>query len=165
MIHFPVAVFMPKQNAKSLEALLAPYGKTIAVAPFSHRTPENNLTGNSDTPSTINPNPKWDSWSVGGKWADTLLLKGSRGIKNGVSAARVSDIDFAAMQRRDGTVFCTSDVITPDGKWHSAEDRSRLGFLFGEASSNWLWTRSYHARFIKQAIKRRWRLVIVDCYI
>ena len=164
-IDFLLAVFTPEPDKKSLEALLAPYGKTTTVAMNPYGLRKNTPRINSDTPTTINPHPKWSKWCVGGIWDGTLLLKGSKSKAKGVSVARVSDIDFGAMQRRSKFVFCTSDVVTPDGIWHSSRDRGKLGFLLGKSASELLWNSLYYTRFIKPAIRCRWSLVLVNCRI
>lgn len=52
--------------------------------------------GSVTTYSTVNPDAKWDYWTIGGRWENTLLVKESstQNKDNLVSQARIRDLDF-----------------------------------------------------------------------
>lgn len=110
MSHFTVAVFM-SDDKQSVDDLLAPYDENIQVAPYMTTT-KDQLNGDVDLLSTYNPKSKWDWYEIGGRWKGLLILKnekkGLRGtpgstteMTEGYDGAFVSDVDFAAMKRRD----------------------------------------------------------------
>lgn len=52
--------------------------------------------------STYNPKSKWDWWEVGGRWS-----------------GEINDRDFGPMREVPDEAFST-DVVTPDGEWHTS---------------------------------------------
>lgn len=61
---------------------------------------ENELSPDGDLLSTYNPNSKWDWYTIGGRWAGMLILKGKSKKARGCNAAFASEIDFEAMQSK-----------------------------------------------------------------
>lgn len=59
---------------------------------------EDSLSENGDLLSTYSPNSKWDWYTVGGRWAGMLMLKGKNAKV--CDAAYVTEIDFEVMQRK-----------------------------------------------------------------
>ena len=162
------------------------------------------LNANGDLLSTYNPDSKWDWYDIGGRWQGLLILKGNKeGLRGspsfgekmseGYDGAFVSDIDFAAMKRRDAaeidpyekamedaelrgiflgredycermTTFHTYAAVTPDGEWHAAGE---MGWFEPSETpeEERAWQLDYHERFIQPAIENHLYMVIVDCHI
>ena len=163
MGHFSVAVFTT-DNRRSLAKLLAAYdGNTVN-----------------------NPNAKWDWYTIGGLWKDSLILKGK---KKGCDAAFVPDIDFEAMKRRAVAELRPFEKATKDSclsekamrERHPTEQEysERLPAFstcavitpngrWHESDTSddlWAWDLNYYDRFIKPALENNWHMAIVDCHI
>jgi len=91
MSHFSVAVFTT-DGVYSVDDLLTPYYEGAM-------DDENDATPDGEISSTINPDPKWDWYEIGGRWKDMLILKGKPNDAP-VNTALVADIDFEAMEKR-----------------------------------------------------------------
>ena len=151
MSHFSVAVFMA-DDKQSIDALLAPYDENLG-----------NIY-------TCNPNAKWDSYAVGGRWQDMLILKNKKSCDD----AYVRNIDFEAMKKLNSTnekhlkrrlSFNTFAAITPDGKWHEQGKMHGWGISSATPKEERAWKFNYYDRFIKPALENNWYLVIIDCHI
>ena len=154
MSHFSVAVFFA-DNKQSAHKLLAPFNGNTEVSPYF----------NGCRMTARNPQAKWVSYKIGGRWRGIIKLKNRKGIKDRLPAKRLKgyygafarDIDFKA------SPFITHAVITPDGEWHSPGTVN--GNFFGIRSVERQWNRCYNDCFIKQAIKNKWYILIADCSI
>jgi len=61
-----------------------------------YKDEEGAINEDGSTNETYNPLSKWDWWTIGGRWDNMLLLKGS-GVKT--NSAKVKDIDFDQMKQ------------------------------------------------------------------
>jgi hypothetical protein len=68
---------------------------------------------------------EWNSWSVGGRWSDWLILKEAHTQQRTV-AARMGDIDWAAMRAAPGRTSHANAFIRDYG-WYDSRQAKEAG--------------------------------------
>lgn len=105
--------------------------------------------------SNYNPNSKWDWYSIGGRWEESIITKdGDR-----CDSAQVSSIDFEQMKD-----FCTYSVITPNGAWYSPGKMGWWGISSETEEEYEMWRKNFKEKFLDTA-NPKWTLTLVDCHI
>lgn len=145
--------------------------------------------------STCNSNAKWDWYSIGGRWDNSIITKNGRLC----NSAPVREIDFDLMEKtarknlipftesferkfynkkyfslkypneeayiQQNTTFSTYAVIMPNGKWYEPGQMGFWGLSSATPAQEKEFIENYKDKFIIPAIKRDLILTIVDCHI
>lgn len=90
MSHATVMVIKRKGCKKSLPDLMEPYDENLETESEGYDEEGNAI-------SAGNPDAKWDWYSVGGRWSNMLILKGSS--EGSANIALAGEIDWDAMYR------------------------------------------------------------------
>lgn len=91
MSHATVMVIKRKGCRKSLAELMEPYDENLGIE-------SEELDEEGNVISAGNPDAKWDWYSVGGRWSNMLILKGSGG-KGSADVALAGEIDWDEMYK------------------------------------------------------------------
>lgn len=133
-----------------LEGQLAPFDEAIVVDPYVDQYGET---------TTANPQGRYDWWMIGGAWSPAFVMHdGTEG-----DTARKGDVDFAALEARDGRPF-TVHAVVAEGCWREPERSGATDFGVMVATDDdlaaWrLWVEMFLHGLPDQAM-----LTVVDCH-
>lgn len=144
-MHYKTLVIGP-----SVEAQLEPFDEAIVVAPYVDEHGET---------TTASPDARFDWWVIGGGWSPALVrTDGTEG-----DTARKGDVDFVALEARDGRPFSVHAVVA-EGVWREPERTGTTDFGVTVATEEdlaaWrVWVEMFLHGLPDQAV-----LTVVDCH-
>lgn len=104
--------------------------------------------------STVNPDAKWDWYTVGGRYTGILKTKSGEPVDEGCA----DEIEF------DKDVIFPA-VITSDGVWHERNRISSFGEYFEAPDKEREWNDKFYEHFIEPAIRNNNYMTVVDCHV
>lgn len=112
------------------------------------------IDDNGNLLSTYNPKSKWDWYSQGGRWSNSLILKNGEFTNEDY----ISEIDWG----KTGHPFA---FITPDGEWHEKGEMGWWACVSNEKDNN-DWEDEYNNAIQKMLSEDEGIMItLIDCHI